>query len=93
MATHSDCATIATRSPDAEQTDAALLRIAAAIVWRALLDARSSNGRAAEARRWLRTSPLAREILAAFPGVGVGQRELEAWIEELPPARQPALRL
>jgi len=49
------------------------LALAAAIVWRAALDARHADARGARARRWLESDPWAREILAALD-VGVDRR-------------------
>jgi hypothetical protein len=63
-------------------------RLAAAIVLRAVRDARSSNGYAAEARRWLLSDPLAADLLDYLD---LGQSKLTAWVEGLEPLRQPAL--
>jgi hypothetical protein len=65
-------------------------RIAAAILRRAALDARSSNGRAAPAREWLAKDPWAGDLLAAL---GLNRRVALAWIEDLEPVGQPVLEI
>lgn len=73
-------------SPDVE----ALIyrRLAAAILARALLDARSGNGHSAEARAWLERDPLAGDLLA---GLGYDREKVCRWVQRLEPLEQPAL--
>jgi hypothetical protein len=74
----------------------AYLALAAAILRRALLDAQlADDRRAAAARRWLRSSPFAAELLRAVDA-GVDRGEMLEWIEELEersPVRQKVLAL
>ena len=65
-------------------TDAQALayrRLAAAIIRRAVLDARSGNGRAASARRWLVSSPWCTDLLDALD---IDRGAALAWVRELP---------
>jgi hypothetical protein len=71
-------------------TEANWRRLAAAIVKRAVLDARSGNGAAAEARRWLASDPRAGCLLDAMD---ISQERVTAWVSELPPVAQSALPL
>lgn len=63
-------------------------RLAAAIILRAIRDARSGNGHAAEARRWLASDPLAADLLDALD---IRRERVTAWVEGLGPVLQPAL--
>jgi hypothetical protein len=65
-------------------------RLAAAIIARAVKDARSGNGYAAEARSWLLSSPLAAYLLDV---VEVDRGRVYRWVCELEPLYQPALPL
>ena len=78
------------RNPTADAEALAYRRLAAAILRRAALDARSTNGRAASARRWLVADPWAGDLLDALdldPGW------VRRWVDGLPELRQPALKL
>lgn len=63
-------------------------RLAAAVLRRAVLDARSDNGTAAEARRWLPGDPFCLYLLDA---VDLDRQTVAAWVSELPELAQPAL--
>jgi hypothetical protein len=63
-------------------------RLACAILYRAVLDARSGNGQAAWARRWLARDPWAGDLLDAL---GYDRRVVRQWVQELKPLEQPAL--
>jgi hypothetical protein len=64
-------------------------RLAAAILVRAALDARGGNGHAAQARRWLVSSPWAGDLLAwVAPDLAIN---VAAWVGDLPEVAQPAL--
>ena len=72
-------------------TDAQALayrRLAAAILKRAVLDAQSSNGRAAAARRWLLSDPWAGDLL---DNLGLDRQRALAWVGNLPEVAQLAL--
>ena len=75
-------------TPDAQVL--AYRRLAAAILRRAVLDAQSSNGRAAAARRWLLSEPWAGDLLDSL---GLDKRRVLVWVGELPEVAQPALDL
>jgi hypothetical protein len=62
-------------------------RLAAAIVARAVRDARDGNGQAAEARRWLR-SEYARNLL---DGLDIHPDRASRWLSNLDPAMQRML--
>jgi hypothetical protein len=62
-------------------------RLAAAILKRAVLDARSSNGRAAHARRWL----VGDDAGLLFDALGLHPDRVAGWLEELAPAAQDVL--
>jgi hypothetical protein len=63
-------------------------RLAAAILARAVLDARNGNGHAAEARLWLVCDPLAGFL---FDGLGYDRGKVRRWVQNLEPIQQPAL--
>jgi hypothetical protein len=65
-------------------------RLAVAILRRAVLDAQSSNGRAAAARRWLLSDPWAGDLLE---GLGLDKRRVLAWVGELEPLQQLSFEL
>ena len=79
---------------DKSTTDAqahAYRRLAAAVIWRAALDAKSGNGHAVEARRWLVSSPWCTDLLAwVAPDLAVN---VAAWVGDLPEVAQSALEL
>jgi hypothetical protein len=62
--------------------------LAAAIIHRAVLDAQSSNGRAAAAQRWLLSDPWAGDLLEALE---VDRRQVASWVDSLEPLAQLAL--
>lgn len=62
-------------------------RLAAAILRRACLDARSGNGHGAEARAWLERDPWAAELAEAL---GLDPRKVGRWVQGLGPLEQPA---
>jgi hypothetical protein len=62
-------------------------RLAAAVLIRAIRDARDGNGHAAGARAWLRSS-YAQDLVTAFD---VDPDLLVAYVEGLDPASQPGL--
>jgi hypothetical protein len=63
-------------------------RLACAILARAVLDAQSGNGHAAEARLWLEHGPLADFLL---DGLGYDREKVRQWVQGLEPVEQPAL--
>jgi hypothetical protein len=65
-------------------------RLAVAILRRAVLDAQSSNGRAAAARWWLLSDPWAGDLL---DGLGLDKRRVLAWVGELEPLQQLSFEL
>jgi hypothetical protein len=64
------------------------MRLGLAIVYRAALDARGTNGEAAAARAWLAGDEWAGDLVKA---VGLDWRWVRAWVQELEPVEQPAL--
>lgn len=75
-------------TPNAETL--AYRRLAAAVIYRAVLDARSGNGHAAGARRWLTSDPWAGELLGSL---GLDRRRVADWVNGLEPLTQLALDL
>ena len=63
-------------------------RLACAILKRAVLDARSKNGVASEARRWLEGDPLAGFLLDS---IDLDRRVVVAWLAGLPALAQAPL--
>ena len=63
-------------------------RLAAAIVARAALDAKSGNGHSAGARLWLVSSAWCAFLLDSL---GRDQGQVTAWVNELDPMQQAAL--
>jgi len=63
-------------------------RLAAAVLRQAVRDAQSDNGTATEARAWLAESSGCADLCDL---IGLDRGAVAAWVDGLPPVRQPAL--